>query len=175
MRVNPTRVFVLRITTLALPHIPILTGGCCLFDLKCLLQGHEGQARVHWNRSSRKTKTWNMIDKWGQVVLRGGENASLCHEGHSHLQELAGYKTRVFASRSKSWDFYKCGHKNLTNYRDQHRAANRNTSCDYLHVWTSAKISQYFNRDGNHSGMWEFRDFSDFRLFCSSQTPLFRL
>ena len=124
------------------------------------------------------------------------------------LAGISGIQISVFASRLKSWDFYKCGHKNLTNYRDQHRAANRNTSCDYLGistiiciaadvwtleqilvfsipsfqasvskqgqcliwgmrssvtriiplaaiskifplVWTSAKISQYFNRDGN--------------------------
>ena len=125
------------------------------------------------------------------------------------LAGISGIQILVFASRSKSWDFYKCGHKNLTNYCDQHRAANRNTSCDYLGifhkrdylgisaiicitadvwtleqiilvsyqnkgnawyqacavrwpessrsaiskifplVWTSAKISQYFNRDGN--------------------------
>ena len=49
---------------------------------------------------------------------------------------------------------WKCGHKNLTNYRDQHRAANRNKSCDYLgisailciaaDVWTLKQISWYF-------------------------------
>ena len=49
------------------------------------------------------------------------------------LAGISGIQISVFASQSKSWDFYKCGHKNLTNYRDQHRAANRNTSCDYLH------------------------------------------
>ena len=32
--------------------------------------------------------------------------------------------------------FYKCGHKNLTNYCDQHRAANRKKSCDYLGIST---------------------------------------
>ena len=55
------------------------------------------------------------------------------HKGHSHLPEfISGIQISVFASRSKSWDFYKCGHKNRTNYRDQHRTANRKKSCDYL-------------------------------------------
>ena len=47
---------------------------------------------------------------------------------------LAGYKISVFASRSKSWEFYKCGHKNLTNYRDQQHAANCKKSCDNLGI-----------------------------------------
>ena len=51
-----------------------------------------------------------------------------------HTCGISGIQISVFASRSKSWDFYKCGHKNLTNYRDQHHAANRNTSCDYLGI-----------------------------------------
>ena len=50
------------------------------------------------------------------------------------LAGISGIQISVFASRLKSWDFYKCGHKNLTNYHDQHRAANRNTSCDYLGI-----------------------------------------
>ena len=56
------------------------------------------------------------------------------HIGAFTLAGISGIQISVFASRSKSWDFYKCGHKNLTNYRDQHRAANRNTSCDYLGI-----------------------------------------
>ena len=47
---------------------------------------------------------------------------------------IGGIQISVFASRSKSWDFYKCGHKNLTNYRDQHCGANRKKSCDYLGI-----------------------------------------
>ena len=50
------------------------------------------------------------------------------------LAGISGIQISVFASRSKSWDFYKCGHKKFTNYRDQHRAANRNTSCDCLGI-----------------------------------------
>ena len=71
------------------------------------------------------------------------------------LAGISGIQISVFASRSKSWDFYKCGHKNLTNYRDQHHAANRNTSCDYLginaiiciaaDVWTLEQIILVFS------------------------------
>ena len=71
------------------------------------------------------------------------------------LAGISGIQISVFASRLKSWDFYKCGHKNLTNYRDQHRAANRNTYCDYLgisaiiciaaDVWTLEQIILVFS------------------------------
>ena len=50
------------------------------------------------------------------------------------LAGISRIQISVFASRSKSWDFYKCGHKNLTNYCDKHRAANRKKSCDYLEI-----------------------------------------
>ena len=52
------------------------------------------------------------------------------------LAGISGIQISVLELRSKSLDFYKCGHKNLTNYRDQHCAANRNTSCDYLGIST---------------------------------------
>ena len=71
------------------------------------------------------------------------------------LAGISGIQISVFASWSKSQDFYKCGHKNLTNYHDQHRAANRNTSCDYLgisaiiciaaDVWTLEQIILVFS------------------------------
>ena len=70
------------------------------------------------------------------------------------LAGISGIQISVFASRSKSWDFYKCGHKNLTNYRDQHHAANCKKSCDYLgisaiictaaDVWTLEQIILVF-------------------------------
>ena len=50
------------------------------------------------------------------------------------LAGISGMQIPVFGSRSKSRDFYKCGHKNLTNYRAQHRAANRTSSCDFLEL-----------------------------------------
>ena len=60
----------------------------------------------------------------------------LAQKGQSHLRELAGYKSR-FLHRDQNLEiFYKCGHKNLTNYRDQHRAANRKKSCDFLGICT---------------------------------------
>ena len=62
-----------------------------------------------------------------------GHAGQLVTIGAFTLAGIRGIQILVFASRSKSWDFYKRGHKNLTNYRDQHRAANRNKSCDYLH------------------------------------------
>ena len=117
------------------------------------------------------------------------------------LAEISGIQISVLHRDQNLGIFTMCGHKNLTNYRDQHRTANRNTSCDYLgismiicitaDVWTleqiilvfsipsfqasiskqgqclisgmcssvtriiplsdqrEAKISQYFNRDGN--------------------------
>ena len=71
------------------------------------------------------------------------------------LAGISGIQISVFASWSKSWDFYMCGHKNLTNYRDQHRAANRKKSCDYLgigaiiciaaDVWTLEQIILVFH------------------------------
>ena len=134
------------------------------------------------------------------------------------LAGISGIQISVFASRSKSGDFYKCGHKNLTNLITAISIALQiaihlaiiwelarlfGKKRDYLHrggcvnarannlgifypiipseriktramldirhahavrwpessrsaiseifplVWTSAKISQYFNRDGN--------------------------
>ena len=56
------------------------------------------------------------------------------------LAGISGIQISVFASRSKSWDFYMCGHKNLTNYRDQHRAANCKISCDYLGICITADV-----------------------------------
>ena len=50
------------------------------------------------------------------------------------LAGISGIQISVFTSRSKSWDFTSVDIKNLTNYRDQHRAANRNTSYDYLGI-----------------------------------------
>ena len=66
------------------------------------------------------------------------------------LVGISGIQILVFESRSKSWDFYKCGHENLTNYSDQHRKK----SCDYLgisaiiciaaDVWTLEQIILVF-------------------------------
>ena len=65
-------------------------------------------------------------------------HGNLCKSpiGAFTLAGISGIQISVFASRSKSWDFYKCGHKHLTNYCDQHRAANRKKSCDYLGIST---------------------------------------
>ena len=63
-----------------------------------------------------------------------GHAGQLVTIGAFTLAGISGIQILVFASRSKSWDFYKRGHKNPTNYRDQHRAANRNKSCDYLGI-----------------------------------------
>ena len=76
-------------------------------------------------------------------------------KGAFTLTGISGIQISVFASQSKSWDLYKYGHKNLTNYRDQHRAANRKKSCDYLgissiifiaaDVWTLEQIILVFS------------------------------
>ena len=89
------------------------------------------------------------------------------------LAGISGIQTPVFASRSKSWDFYKCGHKNLTNYRDQHRAANRNTSCDYLgisaiiclaaDVWTLKQITLVFSIPSFQASVSKTRAMLDIR------------
>ena len=44
--------------------------------------------------------------------------------------ELVGIQILRFASRSKSQDFYECGHKNLTNNRDQHLDPNPKNTWD---------------------------------------------
>ena len=109
-------------------------------------------------------KTWLNKDfevlTWCTVLLALKRTCGICTSlaitiGAFTLAGISGIPISVFASRSKSWDFYKCGHKNLTNYRDQHRAANRNTSCDYLgisaivciaaDVWTLEQIILVFS------------------------------
>ena len=87
-------------------------------------------------------------------------------KGHSHLQELAGYKSWFLHHDRNLEIFYKCGHKNLTIYRDQHHAANCKKSCDYLgisaiiciaaDVWTLEQIILvFFARQGQglYSGL----------------------
>ena len=60
--------------------------------------------------------------------------------GACTLAGISGIQISVLELRSKSLDFYKCGHKNLTNYRDQHCAAKSQyilrlfgNKHDYLH------------------------------------------
>ena len=104
---------------------------------------------------ARLARTHNLVPKQFNAHLIGSCVRNKAHKWHSHLQELAGYKSR-FLHRDRNLEiFYKCGHKNLTNYRDQHHAANRNTSCDYFgisaniciapDVWTLEQIIFVFS------------------------------